>query len=97
MKANDVNVLFNPIVRILPREVRPRKLKGALTGVTPREREVWALLCRGLVNKEIGTALGITHKTVEKHRISLYAKLGARSLVTVVLLGVKHGLVEVPA
>jgi DNA-binding NarL/FixJ family response regulator len=85
-----------PIGDCRMKTAEPRKLKGALTWITPRERQVWSLLCRGLVNKEIAAALEVSHHTVEKHRQSLYAKLGVRHLAMAVLLGVKHGVVEVP-
>lgn len=45
-----------------------------------REREVAAGLMRGLTNKQIGLALGISHRTVEIHRARLMRKLNASNL-----------------
>ena len=52
-----------------------------LRSLTEREREVLALLARGLTNKEIAKALTITTNTVKRHLKSLFVKLnvGTRS------------------
>lgn len=48
--------------------------------LSPREREVLALIVQGLTNKEIGRALAVSPRTVETHRANLFAKLEAPSL-----------------
>jgi len=53
-----------------------RPMKAALT---PREREVAALVMDGLTSKEIGKALGISPRTVEIHRARLMRKYQAHS------------------
>jgi len=47
--------------------------------LTPREREVAALLMHGQTSKEIGKALAISHRTVEIHRARLMRKYQAHS------------------
>lgn len=47
--------------------------------LTPREREVAALLVQGLTSKLIGKRLGISHRTVDIFRARLMEKHGARS------------------
>ncbi len=47
--------------------------------LTPREREVAALLMHGQTSKEIGKALAISHRTVEIHRAKLMRKYQAHS------------------
>jgi DNA-binding CsgD family transcriptional regulator len=49
------------------------------TGLTPREREVAALLMDGLTSKQIGKALVISHRTVEIYRARLMRKYEAHS------------------
>jgi PAS domain S-box-containing protein len=53
-----------------------RAVKAELTG---REREVAAFLMDGLTSKEIGKALGISHRTVEIYRARLMRKYQAHS------------------
>lgn len=48
----------------------------ALAGLTQREREVLALLAKGLANGEIGKTLVISTNTVKRHLKAIYAKLG---------------------
>jgi DNA-binding CsgD family transcriptional regulator len=50
--------------------------RGGLTG---RERQVLALIGRGVTNAEISTRLGVSRRTVETHIASASAKLGART------------------
>lgn len=43
-----------------------------IDGLTKREREVLAWLHQGLSNKEIALAMGISHRTVQKHLQRIY-------------------------
>jgi PAS domain S-box-containing protein len=52
--------------------------------LTPREREVAAQVMRGLTSKEIGKALGISHRTVELHRARLMRKYAAATTAELV-------------
>ncbi len=48
--------------------------------LTPREREVMEILLTGRTNKQIGTALGISYRTVEFYRAQVIRKMGSTSL-----------------
>ncbi|MFA3919656.1 LuxR C-terminal-related transcriptional regulator [Ruegeria hyattellae] len=48
--------------------------------LTPRERDVAILSCRGLSAKEVGAELGLSYRTIEAHRARLLEKFGARKL-----------------
>ncbi len=61
--------------------------------LTPRERQVLQLVVEGLINREIAATLGISPKTVEKHRASLMSKLGVHDIPALVRLAMKHKLV----
>lgn len=64
-----------------------------LATITPRELEVLDLVGKGLHAKEIARALAISPRTVEVHKASLMAKLGARNvaeLVRFALVAGKH-------
>lgn len=63
-------------------DLSARRPVGA--ALTPREREVAAFLMEGLTSKEIGKALGISHRTVEIHRARLMRKYRAGSSVDLV-------------
>ncbi|WP_264210023.1 PAS and helix-turn-helix domain-containing protein [Leisingera thetidis] len=51
-----------------------------VVSLTPREREVAILTCKGLSAKEIGKQLDLSYRTVESHRAHLLQKFGARKL-----------------
>ena len=63
-------------------------------GLTGREREVLALVARGLPNKVIARELGIAEKTVKTHVSSILAKLGVTDRTQAALLAVRRGWVE---
>lgn len=52
--------------------------------LTPRERDVAILTCRGLSAKEIGRELGLSYRTIEVYRARLIEKFGARKLADLV-------------
>jgi DNA-binding NarL/FixJ family response regulator len=61
--------------------------------VTPREREVLALLASGLPNRIIGVRLGISEHTVKTYVASILEKLGARTRAEAVAIGQRRGLI----
>jgi two-component system, NarL family, response regulator LiaR len=62
--------------------------------LTPREREVLALIARGMSNKLIARELGIAEKTVKTHVGHLLAKLGVTDRTQAALYAVRAGLAE---
>ena len=64
--------------------------------LTPREREVLALLGRGLPNKRIARELGVSEKTVKTHVGHVLAKLGVTDRTQAALHAVRAGLVGSP-
>ncbi|WP_086828392.1 response regulator transcription factor [Allokutzneria sp. NRRL B-24872] len=63
-----------------------------LPGVTPREREVLALITHGLSNSEIEQRLHLSRHTVKTHIGHLLAKLSARDRAQLVIAGYEAGL-----
>jgi FixJ family two-component response regulator len=60
--------------------------------LTPRERQIMALVTAGLMNKQIAGEIGISEKTVKIHRGSLMRKVRAKSLAELVLMAERLGL-----
>ncbi|GAA5436095.1 response regulator transcription factor [Deinococcus aquaticus] len=63
--------------------------------LTPRERDVLALLAEGLSNKRAARDLGVSESTVKFHVQALYSKLGVQSRAGAVARGISLGLVSV--
>jgi FixJ family two-component response regulator len=59
--------------------------------LTPREREVMALVAAGMLNKQIASQLATTERTVKFHRAHIMQKMGASSLADLVRMVEKLG------
>jgi ATP/maltotriose-dependent transcriptional regulator MalT len=64
---------------------------GGLAVLTPREREVAALVAEGRTNRQIGAQLHLSEKTIEKHVSSAMAKLGVSSRTGIARLVEREG------
>ena len=60
--------------------------------LSPREREVMALVVNGMLNKQAGSKLGVCEKTVKVHRARVMQKMGAESLAALVRMSEKIGV-----
>jgi len=63
--------------------------------LTPRERQVLALIAHGRTGPEIARLLGLSPKTVHAHRTSIMTKLGVHSAVALVRRAIRLGLADV--
>ena len=63
--------------------------------LSDREIEVLALICQGLINKEIADRLNISMTTVITHRKNITEKLGLKSVSALTIYAVMHGYVDI--
>jgi FixJ family two-component response regulator len=92
-KPVDVQDLIDAIQRAVTRdrhdlasEVRRAEVHRRVGLLTPREVEVFAHVVTGMLNKQIGVALGIGEKTVKVHRARVMEKMQAGSVAELVRL-----------
>ena len=79
--------------RNLGTEARSRSLHARVKTLTPRERQVFALVVTGMLNKQIAAQLGVVEKTVKVHRARVMDKMGAGSLAELVRLADAAGVI----
>ncbi len=108
MKAGAVEFLTKPLVpevlleaieRALARsrasldeQIRLQVMRDRHQSLSPREREVMALVVRGQLNKQVGATLGISEITVKAHRGRVMRKMRASSLPDLVDMASLLGL-----
>jgi FixJ family two-component response regulator len=109
MKAGAVDFLTKPfrdqdlldaVAAAIQRDQKRRESEHALAdlktnfeSLTPREREIMALVASGLMNKQVAAQIDLSEITVKVHRSHIMKKMGAKSLADLVrmaeALGVK--------
>lgn len=78
------------------RQVEHRALRTCYASLSPREREVMALVSSGLLNKQVGSELGISEITVKAHRGQVMRKMRAGSLANLVRMAAMLGASTAP-
>ena len=91
--------LLDRIQRALARDRENRaqllqkdQIRTRLESLTPREKEVLALMTRGRPNKLMAADLGLSQRTIEIHRARVMDKMQARSLSELVRLAIAAGI-----
>jgi FixJ family two-component response regulator len=74
------------------RESELQGLRTCYASLTPREKEVMALVVSGLLNKQVGGELGISEITVKAHRGQVMRKMKAESLADLVMMATALGV-----
>jgi FixJ family two-component response regulator len=93
------DALFECVERALARNVQQREqqdrlnaMRTRVAGLTPRETEVFALIVRGKLNKQIAHELGTTVRTIKAHRQAVMEKLDVRSFAEAVSMAERLGM-----
>ena len=91
--------LLQAVGRAIARHNDTRRLNSALdvirshiAALTQREREVFELIVRGKLNKQIAHALGCTERTIKAHRHRVMQKMQVQSLAELVFLAERVGV-----
>lgn len=66
--------------------------RRAVRDLTDREREVLALVAKGLANKQIARSLGISERTVKAHLTSVFQRIGVADRTSAALWAQRHRL-----
>lgn len=93
LKPYDEEQLLKAVSQALAKDAAARAaraeakaLQARHAALTPREREVCALVSQGLLNKQIADQLGTSEKTIKVHRGRVVQKLGVSSVAELVRL-----------
>jgi FixJ family two-component response regulator len=86
-KPFDNGDLLAIVQKAADRFAKNKRAQAGLTDIrrradslSPREREVMNLVVKGMINKQSGSKLGVTEKTIKVHRARVMHKMGARSI-----------------
>ena len=92
------DVLLAAIERAIARHDVSRKLqsewnflRARVATLTPREQQVFNLVVRGKINKQIAFELGPTERTIKMHRHRIMEKMDVQSLAELVLIAARLG------
>ena len=92
-QALETASLWRDFERELHEEARKAKAKSRIERLSAREREVLKAIAQGLSSKEAASKLGISDRTVETHRTSIFAKVEVRNLAEATHIAIFGGLV----
>jgi RNA polymerase sigma factor (sigma-70 family) len=68
--------------------------RALITSLTPRERQVFELVVRGRINKQIAAQLGTTERTIKAHRHKVMEKMKVQTLAELVSTAERLGMFE---
>jgi two-component system response regulator NreC len=96
--AVDEVYLYPSLAKLLVRDFFSHepavKTEPVLDGLTSREQEVLGHLAEGATNDEIANTLGISPKTVARHRENLMSKLNLHSRTELVKYAIRKGIIQ---
>lgn len=100
-KSDDVGEVIRALPRVLEggrvvcgRFITMLEEAGDLEPLTDRERQVLSQVVTGRTNREIGEALGISIKTVDRHRTNVMGKTGSHNAAELIAYALREGLID---
>jgi FixJ family two-component response regulator len=98
-KPVEAPVLLDAVARAIARDAENRAIRARqheardhYSRLSPREREVFAHLISGQLNKQVGYDLGISERTIKVHRRNVLEKLEADSIADLVRMAADLGI-----
>ena len=99
LKTGSSDALLHAVERAMARhevkrdqKAKLENIKARIARLTPRERQVFDLVVRGRMNKQIAHELGTTERTIKAHRQRVMEKMDARSVAELVTLVGRFGV-----
>ena len=89
---NAIETALGNASQALTNRIEIESIRHRIERLTPREREVLALVVEGRLNKQMACELGTAEKTIKVHRARVMKKMGARSLAELVHMTDKAGI-----
>jgi DNA-binding NarL/FixJ family response regulator len=86
--------MIDGVVKELITNNNAGKTPAAAISLSPRQAEVLGQIVQGRSMKEIAFGMGLSVKTLEKHRTQLMIKLGAKTPAELTMIAIRLGLVD---
>jgi len=93
--CNDKSYISIEILNNILKQPQKTGLINVNEELTEREDEILLLICKGLTNNEIADRLGLSKRTVDKHRENLLQKTQSKNTANLVIYAIKNGLMKI--
>lgn len=92
---NDKSYISIEILNNILKQPQKTSLFNVNEELTEREDEILLLICKGLTNNEIADRLGLSKRTVDKHRENLLMKTQSKNTANLVIYAIKNGYLKI--
>lgn len=92
---NDKSYISIEILNNILKQPQKTSLTNVNEELTERESEILLLICKGLTNNEIADRLGLSKRTVDKHRENLLMKTQSKNTANLVIYAIKNGFLKI--
>ena len=92
---NDKSYISIEILNNILKQPQKTSLINVNEELTERESEILLLICKGLTNNEIADRLGVSKRTVDKHRENLLMKTQSKNTANLVIYAIKNGFLKI--